>query len=86
MSEPRAIPIRWSTNKLIVVGDNPMACNLTITPNSGILQGSFIHPETGAKTTLKGAVLQGPGLGAGWFLGTNQGGALLIRSTTVSQP
>ncbi|HOW63778.1 MAG TPA: immunoglobulin domain-containing protein [Candidatus Paceibacterota bacterium] len=86
LSQPQMIPIRWSNNQLVVIGDNPLKCTATITPTSGLVQGSILHPDTGKKTPLKGAIVQRYGLGAGWFLGTNQGGAFQIRSNAVLQP
>jgi hypothetical protein len=80
------MPIKWANNKLVVVGDNPLKCTATITASSGLIQGSMIHPDTGKKTTLKGAVVQSLGSAAGWFLGTNQGGAFLIHSNAPANP
>jgi hypothetical protein len=75
-----------SNNHVRVLGGEISNLNLTISTNTGLFQGTFIHPATRRASSFKGAILQtNPGdppvyLGGwfagagGWFLGTNQGG------------
>jgi hypothetical protein len=81
-----ALPVQWSNNQLVVVGDNPPRLGGAINPSTGLLQASLVHPETGKTTAVKGAVVQSTGMAAGWFLGTNQGGLFLVRPGAVGQP
>jgi hypothetical protein len=51
---------------------------LTYTTSSGLFSGNVLNPETGKLISVKGAVLQNQNLGAGYFLGTNESGSVVI--------
>jgi hypothetical protein len=61
-------------NKITVTSTNTTKLALAVTSSSGLLSGSFVHPQTLKKSTIKGVVLQKQDLGGGFFLGTNQSG------------
>lgn len=65
-----------ANNKVTSLSANRL--NLSITTSSGLFSGSIVDPVTGRTLTLNGALLQKPDLGAGFFLGTNQSGSVLI--------
>jgi hypothetical protein len=68
-----------STNNILTItGTNSISLKLNIT--NGVLSGTFVHPVTHATTPIKGAVSQWYGGGAGYLLGTNQSGAVLLNS------
>jgi hypothetical protein len=52
---------------------------LTINPTNGLFSGQYIAPGTSKKIPLAGAVLQNEGEARGFFLGTNQSGAVLLQ-------
>ncbi len=67
-----------STNNVITV-DSPATNGLTlsVSGSSGLISGSFTHPDTGKKTTIKGAVFQqytNGFHGLGLFISTNKVG------------
>ncbi len=57
--------------------------NLTITANNGLFSGTFLHPATRLTASFRGVILQATegASGFGWFLGTNQFGALRFEAT-----
>jgi hypothetical protein len=75
--------LSYRTNKYVV--DGLPRTTLTITSASGLLSGSFINPATGKTTPFKGAILQFPegAVGAGWFLGINEAGAVNITEPSI---
>ncbi|HEV7925263.1 MAG TPA: hypothetical protein VGR14_07910, partial [Verrucomicrobiae bacterium] len=46
--------------------------------SSGMFYGSVINPETDKPISVHGIVLQNQNIGAGYFLGTNQTGSVLL--------
>lgn len=70
-------------NKFTVVGENPNQLSLKLTPGTGLLSGTFLHPMTGRKVKFNGALLQLPSpegpMGGGWFLGTSESGYLRLQ-------
>lgn len=54
---------------------------LKLTAKTGLFTGSFTHPGTGKATKFEGTVLQLQNGGAGYFLGSNQCGAVTIVPT-----
>jgi hypothetical protein len=54
---------------------------LSCSTSSGIFYGSVINPETGKAIAIHGVVLQNQNFGAGYFLGTNQSGSVLLSPT-----
>jgi hypothetical protein len=57
------------------------ALNLSLADSSGLLSGSVVDPSTGRLIPFSGVVLQKENFGAGFFLGTNQGGQVLLAPT-----
>jgi len=65
-------------NKVTLVSTNTDKLALTLSTSSGLISGSFINPQTLKKSPIKGVILQKQNAGAGYFLGTNQGGAVFL--------
>jgi hypothetical protein len=66
-----------------VLGDNNKVTStnkmsLTILSSSGLFTGSVVNPETKKMIPIHGAVLQKQNIGAGYFLGTNESGAVFL--------
>jgi hypothetical protein len=68
-----------SNNAVAVAGLNTNKLSITINAGAGTFGGSFVSPVTGEKTTLQGVLLPANDAGFGYFLGTNQGGGILIQ-------
>jgi hypothetical protein len=62
-----------------VPGLNTNKLSLTNNAGAGTFAGSFVSPATGSNTALKGVLLPATDAGFGYFLGTNQGGGVLIQ-------
>jgi len=67
-----------SLNKITVTSADTNKLALAVTASSGLLSGSFFHPQTLKKSTIKGTVLQKQDLGGAFFLGTNQSGRVFL--------
>jgi hypothetical protein len=52
---------------------------LTINPATGLFTGQYVAPGTSRRVPLAGAVLQNAATARGFFLGTNQSGAVLLQ-------
>ncbi len=48
-------------------------------PDTGYVEGTFIHPATRQETTFRGALLQKVGWTSGYFLGQNHSGVVHLR-------
>jgi len=57
------------------------ATKLTYTTSSGLFKGSVMNPETGKLISVDGIVLQNQNLAAGYFLGTNESGSVVVSPT-----
>ncbi len=57
---------------------SPSTNQLTFENSSGLFNASVINPQTGKLISVKGIVLQNQNLGAGFFLGTNESGSVLL--------
>lgn len=68
-----------SANKFFVALPNTNKLALTLTTSSGLIGGSFVHPDTRKKSALKGVILQKQQIGGGYFLGTNQSGTISLN-------
>lgn len=69
----------------IVLGANNIVTNLSanhltlrLAASSGLFTGSVVNPATGSPISISGIVLQKDNFGAGFFLGTNQSGQVLL--------
>jgi hypothetical protein len=70
--------ISISHNNVVAFSANTNQLAITISAAQGLFFGSFIHPVTHQPTTVDGLILPGSDMAFGCFLGTNQGGGLLI--------
>lgn len=50
-----------------------------LNPNTGLIEGSFIHPETRTPTPFRGVYVQKRGWGSGYFMGTNTSGMVHLQ-------
>ena len=62
-----------------VTSDSTNKLSLSISKSSGLFSGSVTPPTGGKAVSFKGAVLQKQTNGAGFFLGTNASGAVVIQ-------
>ncbi|MDB6029218.1 MAG: hypothetical protein JWM68_5441 [Verrucomicrobiales bacterium] len=62
----------------VISGTNRLAVSLTVT--NGFFNGRFVHPATHATVLIRGGLVPADHLGLGYFLGTNQSGAVLIEA------
>jgi C1A family cysteine protease len=80
----------WSNSQVKVLSGGSISnLTLTVTRSSGLFTGSFTHPVTRKKVTVRGALLQqesghDPLMSGGWFTGTNQAGFLWMGSTNAA--
>ena len=63
-------------NKVTEVGTNRF--KITLDVKNGFFKGTVPNPQTGRAISLNGAILQKQFRGSGYFLGTNQSGAVVI--------
>lgn len=64
-----------AANKVVNLSPNKLTFSLK---NDGTFSGSVLNPSTGKSLKYTGAVLQKQGIGSGFFLGTDQGGKVLV--------
>jgi hypothetical protein len=72
------IPATLLKNKVTASSDDIQNLKLSISKSSGLVNGSFVHPVTGAKTKTQGVVFQKQNLSGGYFLGTEESGSMLL--------
>jgi hypothetical protein len=75
-SAPSTKILSFDGKKITVVGDPDFKVSLT--PNSGLFKGSFVHPFSHKKASFQGVVLQSQGTASGYFFGFNQAGLVTI--------
>jgi hypothetical protein len=68
-----------SNNAVVTPGPNTNKLSIIINATEGTFSGSFVSPVTSGTTALKGVLLPDNNTGCGYFLGTNQGGGILIK-------
>jgi hypothetical protein len=68
----------YDTGKFATNGGDAPKLSLSVTPGTGLISGSFLDPQTRQTSAIKGVVLQRQGAAAGFFLGTNATGLLLL--------
>jgi hypothetical protein len=79
LSEPLAHSFILRTNNTVLMATTNNRVKLTLSMNTGLMTGSFQHPDNTNKTTsFSGVVLQQQNYGGGAFLGTNQSGSVLL--------
>jgi hypothetical protein len=70
-----------TNNTVTILSGNVTNLTFKLTPKTGLFSGGFRHPVTGKTTKFQGAVLQLQDFGAGYFLGTNQSGYVILEPT-----
>ena len=78
LSVPVVNDASLDAGKIVTTG--PGQVKLSIKASSGLLNGSFVHPGTNAKTAINGVVLQEQNSARGYFLGPNQSGSVLLEA------
>jgi hypothetical protein len=68
-----------SANKFVITSTNTSRLALSLTTSSGLIGGSFVHPDTRKKSAIKGVILQKQSMGGGFFMGTNQSGSVTLN-------
>lgn len=66
-----------SNNVVTTIGTNGLSIKIALP--TGLFNGKFIHPDTKKTATIKGVVLQQQNNARGFFLGTNQSGAVILE-------
>lgn len=69
-----------STNKALVPLQSALRTTFLPVGSSGLMSGSFFHPDTQKSVKYQGVVLQEQGLFAGFFLGTGQAGDVRVAA------
>ena len=69
-----------SDNTVTVLSPNANRLAVRMAKPSGLVSGSFVHPQTLRTTPIKGVVLQKQNVAAGFFLGTNQSGGVTLHA------
>lgn len=64
--------------EVTLIAPNPYQMALTIAPANGRFHGHFTHPDVDTVRLFRGVLLQNQKSGAGYFLGTNQGGSVYL--------
>jgi hypothetical protein len=72
--------VTLGSNNSVTVTSGSNNLSISISLPTGLLNGSFVHPDTKAKTSIKGVVLQEQNNARGFFLGTSQSGAVILES------
>ncbi len=75
-----------SANKFIITSTNTSKLVLSLTTASGLLSGSFVHPDTLKKSAIKGVILQKQAIGGGFLMGTNQSGSVFVSDGSNGSP
>ena len=76
---PVAIPTLIANNRLVPLpGSSIRRFSVSINPTNGKFTGEFKHPVTRKSNPIKGVVLQLQNVGAGYFLGALQSGAIVF--------
>ncbi len=78
LAPPLTNRVQLNSNTVRALDGNGNRLSLTLALTNGLFTGSFQHPVTLKTNTFKGAILQGPGWGGGWFRGTNQTGYISL--------
>lgn len=76
--DPIVNDVRLTNNNVFLIGGTN-GLKLAVSAASGLLNGSFIHPQSKRLTTIKAVILQGQTNVQGFFLGTNQSGLIFLE-------
>ncbi|MEP6662594.1 MAG: autotransporter-associated beta strand repeat-containing protein [Verrucomicrobiota bacterium] len=84
--EPLFIPAMLSSHNVLSATEETDS-HLVVRFNlrNGFFRGSFIHPETGRATSLRGVVLQQSEEARGYFFSTDKAGSVRVRSDDQSK-
>jgi hypothetical protein len=80
LTEPFTNEVTLGSNNVVSVLTGTNGLKLTITLPTGLVNGNFVHPDSKTTTAIKGVVLQERNNARGFFLGTNQSGAVILKS------
>jgi len=75
---PKAVNID-PKNKVQVIAPDVDHLALSLSGAQGRFSGSFVLPSSGKKASYRGVILQKQQVGGGFFLGTDQSGAVVVR-------
>jgi hypothetical protein len=80
LPEPIEYGVSWASNN-VLSSSGTLKPTFTLSARSGLLKGTFPHPQMGnAKSNYTGVLLQEQNYSAGVFQGTNQSGSFLLQS------
>jgi hypothetical protein len=87
LPELLAVPVSLEANHRAAAAPGaPSELTLQITPGTGSIQGSFVHPLTGRLVNLHGVVLQQQNSGTGLFLGPTNAGRFSLTVELEERP
>lgn len=75
-----------AANKVVVPLQGEDRSAVTLTSASGLMAGSFFHPDTQKSVKFQGVVLQPQGLFGGYFLAGSQGGDVVLAPRVDRPP
>src|SRR5205814_6092835 len=70
--------ITFNSNNLIFSSASPLSLSLKLTPSVGAISGHFVDPATSSVRRFGGVMLQNQNKARGFFLGTDQSGAVRL--------
>ncbi|MEA3208376.1 MAG: large repetitive protein, partial [Chthoniobacter sp.] len=79
----KALSIETGNKVATVPLDDADQLKASIIAGKGLFKGSFVHPDTGDKTTFEGAIFQKQAFGSGFFLGTDAAGDTQAGAVTI---
>jgi hypothetical protein len=79
LSTSSATAISVDPNNRVVSSSVP-GLKLSISPATGLFNGSFLHPDTGKKVPFQGAVFRNRKLARGYFLGLGESGQISLEA------
>ncbi len=74
-----AIKVTWDGSSTFVGEESAEHIRLKLNKATGVLTGSFIHFVTGAKTPVRGVVLQQQNFGRGYFISSGASGSFTLE-------
>lgn len=80
LAGPMAWSVNWSSNNAITVSAGLVKPTFTLAAKTGLLKGTFPHPQLGdARVSFGGVLMQNQTNAVGTFVGTNQSGSLQVN-------
>ena len=71
----------YDTGNVAVLSANSENLSIRLNPATGQLSGSFTHPQLNKKIRFQGLALEFDGTWAGYFLGTDSSGYVIVEPT-----